>query len=426
MKHYLISVRKVLPMVLLALLCLACEDKADEASIVVDQLNMQFPPEGGTQTFNIECPMEWDIIRMYDNDGLDISTLHGSGNQQVSITLQPNTYKVAKQRLLAIRAANGVTKQLFVSQLGKNGSEELLDVSPSHAYISGEAGIVTSANLLCSTPRCFWTLNGDAPWLEVSTDGGKTWVSGDTQVMSQYKEGVEVLFRTTSNNEDERDRDATFVIIYGGPETAEVTISQIGFFRSTIETSGVLANSICTNWIFGSGVSEFYVLLSTKDMELSTITKAQIKKWNKYTPQHDMRLQWTNLQASTKYYIYVGSFDSKGDFVKSRRSFTTQSSQNPAIATISNLKKEGSAWTWTTEPNSNTGGYYQWIIDDISTFDYSDATLAWYVTRHFEECDIFHETQQHRKEGSGPFMVVTWCYDHALNMSGVISKQLVK
>ena len=200
-------------MVFLSLLCLGCEDKADEATVVLDQFNLQFPPEGGTKTVNIECPMEWDILKMYDNDGLEVSALHGTGNQQVSITLQPNTYKVAKQRLLAIRAANGVTKQLFVSQQGKNGTEELFDVTPSYSYVSGEAGIVTSSYLLCSTPRCFWSLNGNAPWLEVSTDDGKTWKSGAGQIVSQYKEGVNVLFRTISNNEDERDRDATLVSV---------------------------------------------------------------------------------------------------------------------------------------------------------------------------------------------------------------------
>ena len=413
-------------MVFLALLCLGCEDKADEATVVLDQFNLQFPPEGGTKTVNIECPMEWDILKMYDNDGLEVSALHGTGNQQVSITLQPNTYKVAKQRLLAIRAANGVTKQLFVSQQGKNGTEELFDVTPSYSYVSGEAGIVTSSYLLCSTPRCFWSLNGNAPWLEVSTDDGKTWKSGAGQIVSQYKEGVNVLFRTISNNEDERDRDATFIINYGGPETAELTISQIGSIRSTIETTGVLANSICTSWIFGCDVSEFYTLLSAEDMSLSSITKTQVKKWKKYTPQHDLRLQWTGLLPDTKYFIYVGSFDKKGNFVKSRRSFTTPSSQNPAVATISNVKREGSAWTWTTVPNANTDGYYQWVIDDASTFDYSETTLAWYVTRHFDECDVFHGTQTHRKEGTGPFMIVTWGYDHAANMAGVISKQLVK
>ena len=150
--------KKNILFVLIAFLCLGCEDKADENTITIDSYNLEFPPEGGTLSFNITCATDWDILRMYNNDGIELSTQHGTGNQTVNVTLRPNEYSVAKQRLLAIRAANGVTKQLFVSQYAKNGGNKLFQMTRNHQYVSGDAGVEASVYLLCSTPRCFWSL----------------------------------------------------------------------------------------------------------------------------------------------------------------------------------------------------------------------------------------------------------------------------
>jgi len=417
--------KKTILFVFIAFLCLGCEDRADEATITIDSYNLEFPPEGGTLSFNITCATDWDILRMYNNDGIELSTQHGTGNQTVYVTLRPNDYSIAKQRLLAIRAANGVTKQLFVSQYAQNGGNELFQVSRPHQYISGDAGVETSVYVLCSTPRCFWTMNGDAPWLEVSIDDGQTWQSGAGQILSQYKEGVNVKFRTIARNEDTHDRDANFVIYYGVEDTEEIAITQLGNARVSTDYYGVLVNSLCVSWIFGCDVSYFHTMLTTENIELSSLTKTQIKKWSKYNPEEGLRLLWNNLNEDTKYYLYVASFDKQGNYVASRRSFTTKSSKYQPEIVIKSYGKNNGYWKWSTTPNSYTDHYYHWVIDDSTVFNYADATLAWYLTKHQFDAEVFTGPTEHSKEGSGPYMIATWGFDANGNPSGVIKRQII-
>lgn len=417
--------KKNILFVLIAFLCLGCEDKADENTITIDSYNLEFPPEGGTLSFNITCATDWDILRMYSNDGIELSTQHGTGNQTVNVTLRPNEYSVAKQRLLAIRAANGVTKQLFVSQYAKNGGNKLFQMTRNHQYVSGDAGVEASVYLLCSTPRCFWSLNGDAPWLEVSKDDGQTWTSAAGQIISQYHEGVNLKFRTVARNEDTHDREAKFVIYYGGQEPAEMSITQLGSIRTSSDYSGILANSLCVSWIFGCDVSYFHTMLTTEDIELSSLTKTQVKKWEKYSPEEGLRLLWSNLNENTKYYLYVASFDKQGNLAKSRRAYTTRSSKYQPEIAINSYGKTNGYWKWLTTPNSYTDHYYQWVIDDATIFNYADATLAWYLTKHEDDAEVFSGLVEHSKEGSGPYMIVTWGFDADGNPSGVIKRQII-
>lgn len=405
---------------------LSCEDKADPNTIAVDVENLEFPAEGGTKTFQVVSTTDWDVIKQ-ERDYITLSQEHGSGNQTVSVTMSPNTLVVARQKLIAVRAANGVTKNVWVSQLGKSGSEDLFMMLPSHKYISGTAGSEMLAIAYCLSPRCYWNATGGADWLEVTKDGTH-WESTAKGISSYYKEGVDLKFRTVSNNEDQKDRTASFKIYCGSEKTYEFSVTQLGSSRASISSSAVLANSIAMDWIYGYGLTEFYVKVTTEDITLSSIQKSQLTErngWKKCLPTSDNLMTFSNLKEDTKYYVYNYAVSSNGG-ARSRRSYTTGSSQNQPEAKMSVAKNQGGLWKWTTTKSDDTDGYHQWVTDDQRYFNYTDAELAWYINNHIGELDLYKDkVVEQTHAGSGPFMVVTWAYDYLGVSSGVINRQIV-
>lgn len=417
--------KKVFLYLFACLLCLACEDRADEDSIILDREILEFPSEGGTLSFNIISNLEWDVITSGRSDSIAVSQRHGTGNQTISVTLPNNTYTVAVEKLIGVRAANGVTKNVIIHQTSKNGSDKLFRVIPGLKYISGKAGTELKVLAICMAPRCFWAMNDGPSWLEVTKDGGKTWASAASQISSSYIEGVDLIFRAVSDNTDQKDREANFKIYYGSEEPDELTIIQLGSNRVAVESSGVLADGIAFSWIYGRDAKEFYVNLTEADIDLSSISTTTIRQWPKFQATEDLMTWHTQLKESTKYYLYIVTKDKKGGLIRARRSYTTSSSQYQPEARIEGLRKDGDAWKWSTVMNEFSGGYNMWVTTDSKWFDYPDAALAWYINQNLGDMDSFHESQNHVRKADQPFMIVTWAYDAQGISSGVLHRQIV-
>lgn len=405
-----------------------CEEKIDEDTIMVDKTVLDFPEEGGTLTFNITCPMEWDIINDWEKENFVFSQSHGSGNQEVSVTLEPNTFRLAKQKLIAVRAANGAIKNIWINQNGKGGSEKLFDVVQDGAYISGKEGAETYVLIICLTPRCFWVMEceDDASWLEVSMDGGY-WRPAAEQMVSTNKEGVDLIFRARSDNKNMKDRSATFTVNYGTDKPEQFTITQLGKSRASINRSAVLANSIAVDWNFGCEVDQFYTMASDQDISLSNISSSAVRKWTKKSATDSELTLYDNLNENTKYWIYVAATDKDGGMTKSRRSYTTGSSKNQAAVNINPIGRSGDAWKWTTSKNSMAKdyNYYMWVTDDQLLFNLSDAALAWYIRVNETNLDLNNKDMEHSWEGNAPFMVVTWALTPQGVTSGIISRKII-
>ncbi|MBQ9204442.1 MAG: BACON domain-containing protein [Prevotella sp.] len=404
----------------------SCEEKADYGSLFLSKDELKFPAEGGTLSFHIDCDMSWDIIGA-GRPGIEIEPKSGNGNQDIYVTVQPNILDVSYTARFSVRAKNGVTKAVNVCQLAQNNDGCHIDVTSS-LYLEGKSRAVETIAVIPSEEIHNWEMKPGPDWLEISFDGSNWFPSskGATGLTSCL-----LYVRTTTENKDDYDRNWTLAFKELYHNTIDFcNVVQLGRLKVKMNHSALLSYGFACDWLFGCDIDKMYLKLTETEIDAiqlidgSWLQKKEYLTWDCYQVKDSKEKVITmlsNLKENTFYYLYRVTTNREDTHV-GYLTFRTRPAENQAYVSIESPQFHDEKWTWQTVKSNNTAYYYLWVTDRQELFTSSDELVALYASK---DGQVYSSNMTHTKEGSGPYMIVTYATDSDFRTSGVIKRLII-
>ena len=422
-----------------ALFIISCsESSTSETYLNVEPSTMNFTADGGSANFTITSNTSWTISMV--NSNVQVSPTSGSGDQIVQVRVPESKDIQQKETKLMIKTNDGtVVRNLSVIQEGYLLTGGTLDVT-NHSnmlVLNGTAKDVDSLIILSNAP---WELRGPE-WIEayngsrwVTLSPTRAMISGNAIAETSESRTTHILIRTASTNEDELDRNDFLILSqpYSGDLKVNINIMQLGKHRVSSNTYVPLATGIATDWKYGADVKTIYARLFNKELSNSEldyeISGDNKSKWEKCAP--DNVTSWTSLEENSTYWLYTIGLDAGNNYysIHGVQVFTV-SSQNQAIASFKNVYFDGTKWHWEINMNEYCKGFFQWVLINPETFNYTDELLAWFFSYRLhdseltKEHDLFTLFEYSEIEYNGHIQLITWGIGQdGVRMSGVISR----
>lgn len=374
----------------------ACSESSTENTYLnVDPSVITIPAEGGRAVVQVSSNTSWTITS--DQPDIWISPNSGTGDREVQVSIGKSKSAKQTEIRLVVKSQDGsIVRNVNVQQEGIFLSGATLTVT-NHGNMfpfAGTAGDVDSLMILSNLP---WQVKGPE-WIEAYN--GSRWVAlspdrATVQGGVLVNEGTQtatLLLRTAKKNDQEESLVDKIILSptydnIGSP--LEIIIQQLGKHQVSPNMVITLASELATDWKCGSEVDYFIYYLSDRVFSDDELTTEIISKWDVSKPNYING--WDELKENTLYYIYTIGVDKNNNYVGSRyTAYSTQTSQNQPIATISNVSYANSKWSWSVKRNSFCEGFVQWKMTNSDLFDYNTGILAWLLN------DILHDEESQK------------------------------
>ena len=428
--------KKLLFLFLAVTLLTACDEKATDDSLSVSKDLLEFKPTGGSAEFQISTNHSWEIIIASGKTDVALSTKAGKGNANISVTLPPtNSIQDVETRLIVRTDDGSSLRNVVLLQHGHltNGASLYVSNQNNLLKMDGKAHANDSLSIISNVA---WQLKGPE-WIEAYD--GKQWVnlspdraiiSGAATVKDQGDQSFIVQIRCASANTDEENRKGTLILqsAYNNADNYQIEVSQMGKFNVQANVVATLSNAIGWYWKCGIGVERIACYIGEKQ-------SVDLTEWYQSAPDDPCGID--GLKPNTQYTIWSLGFDKNWEPEVLNRVplgivHVTESNQNQPLATISNVKYDGTQFTWTVRQNQYSYMFAQLIIDGTSFWaDANDGYMALLFAElmHSNSGDVSNMFT-HRSIGFSypsqiPLHIATWGVEQGDNntrMSGLISR----
>jgi len=231
---------------LIVLIFISCEKKEETNILQVSLHEIEFPAEGGTESFTVKTDAKsWDIKNPAAN-WINISERSGTTPETIiSVTINSKTL-IPRRDTLVVTAGNSEPVYIVILQASSEHLYELTsEMNGFEFYIASSSEIL---NITSSAPE--WNLACDAEWIQLSK---KTGAKGNSSVTINV-----------TPNKEEKERSAIIVLSGEGAPTSKIQVIQkegypnynsnpltpdlIGMTSNAIE----LANKMKIGWNLGN------------------------------------------------------------------------------------------------------------------------------------------------------------------------------
>ena len=383
--------------------CISCEEKADMETLFLDKTKLEFPQEGGSHTFHIDCTTGWTVITPYPEE-ISINPVSGEGSQDVTVSIRSNSFNNTVKWQVSVRADNGITKGLEVIQAGSSGNTIIC----SNVTLNGRSGSISTSSIITTEPLELWgTVNKGPEWLEASFNG-KDWFS--TSKGFSGTGSTLLYFRATSNNDETDDRVAIFKVTSTHNSEVEFTVTQLGKNHNYPNVRATLPHAVAVDYEFGANVNSMFFLLTEKFLSYDELMDTPIEMWKGRTISDStdvVLMSYDDLKENTLYHFYCFSFP--GPYA-THFNFTTPPVRNNYKVNIESINSNNTDWKWETVKSPSVTQYCVWVTEDQELFNTSDVILAWKMKTNLHQ-EVYFSDATHVYKGNVPFMIVTCVQD---------------
>ena len=419
---------------------ISCEKDNVHSELAIDASNFSFDGAGGEETLNIESNSDWsveivsgnygngsiyfDASRSYNQcDWLSVYPTKGNGNGSVKVKVTESDAMSIRDAVVIVRTTDGkVTKNLYVGQAGILGDEHTLEVWPQTGHVfSGKAKAVDSLFVISNL---VYTINGP-DWLEIKINDEDWKPLSETGSRNTGKGWAFIYLRTRSANEDMDTRKGVLTIkedVYLN-KTEEIPVQQIGKYTVHADRLVATSDGFACNWIFGCGVTDFYVRVFEGAPQSSDLKWLKIKKWDKFSASDDLVVSWGGLQADTYYKIVTAGIDSNDNHGSSATGtgYFTGINENQPLAEIQNIKRESNGWYWETTMNEYAVGYYQLVYNGTDLDNMPNAYIKWIISNNKSDYEEYSDNMLWNYPTNENFHIATLARDDEKS-SDIISR----
>lgn len=189
---------------LIVVIDIAQEASIDPHFLEVTPTSLYFGHEGGSQDVTISCDVEWNVL--FFDEWLSVSTMEGTGNGSVTITVEPNVFN--ETRVAAVNVSSGNLSQRIIVR--QTPGEELLwaAVNPDTLF-AAQPGEALSFAVTSNTD---WVLSAPS-WITLPQTSG----SGDATI--DLMVGANLTYNS---------RIGYITVMRNGLALARVVVEQVG------------------------------------------------------------------------------------------------------------------------------------------------------------------------------------------------------
>lgn len=412
----------ILSFISLATFLTSCGGDKDESepdfTVTVNPSSLTLANEiGSSQTFNVECEGDWNIIGG-DASWLSVSPSSGRGFESVEVrATSENTTNSDRSANLTVMCGQNRAYLTVTQKIG-------LRVSPTQVNLPSEKDKPSNITIQCSGN---WNLEGCPEWLHVSAQAG----IGTTVV----------TLTALSDNNTSHDREAILKVYCDG-QSSEIKIIQTAGLKSSCNISVrhqvILEESMAFYLNFGQSVSYYYVVYAPKSYAPGN-TDATLLEWiNKYGTRQTEKSGCFSMEieAITDYIVYAVGYDEndqRGEIMRHEMNYVYSS--NPPIAELPSSIKywaTNSAMEVEITPNPACASYLIGFFEDYygsSGYNqYCDAELALFMDLDFDFANVEEYTNGgkltlFRNDVNDKYVtLVTWAKDRKDTPSSVIDR----
>ncbi len=371
----------------------ACEDKNDSL-LITSTTQLTFGPDGGSQTFNIECNADWAITS--DEDWLTVTPTSGSHNQEITVTVAITKNQLEENARLVIHTTDG--EKVVNINVKVEGSYvksgKFIDIRnhKSRLTLGGKAGTTDSLRVRANMA---WEIKGPK-WIE-AWDGERWRPLSQERAVIKGKGSDNVYIRTASDNKDEDDIEDLITVLeqFTGDYKYSIYIEQLGRLRATPHQIATLSNGTAFEWICGCDVEKIYFRVTDKEIKGASIEEVR-QTFDVTYPDY---VNSTEMKENSVRVIETRCEDRQGnmgDYVMFNTINNMAFSKNKAYTAIMDVQQESwSKWKITTLLNDEANFYFEYASNTPNgAFAYTTPILY-----HIFDKNIRTTKYMHSKSG---------------------------